>query len=297
MKVALVDGFVGSVQLRNGEVCVFDDRKRKESIGIESLSKTRFIVTSPHGWLSLDALRFAEGAGASLAFIDRFGRLQYSLVPHAPVSARARIAQMRCYLHEPTRLRVAKTIVRARLDSVRISKSVEGARTVKELVNLEGASVGQYWNDFKRKIPERFEFGSRRGKNRLDNHDAITCVNSALNLANSVIESHARRAVVMTGLVPEVGFLHSSAHEGKEPLVYDLEEIFRVEAENAVLDYVQSARKSYFGRRPDLTVRLKPEEAAKLVEAVEERLRGGKVLDRTREFASGLVRRAAAIDR
>ena len=94
-------------------------------------------------------------------------------------------------------------------------------------------------------------------------------VNALLNYGYAILESQCRKALNSVGLEPTVGFLHE-ARQTKYPLVYDLQEPYRWLVDTTVISCLESG---FFGekdfyRMDNYVLRLKPEAARKLIDAL-----------------------------
>lgn len=87
------------------------------------------------------------------------------------------------------------------------------------LLLIEGRATRAYWRAFS--LIARCPPGWKRMYPHA--HDRW---NSALNIGYTVIANIVRERIRAYGLTPEIGLLHAP-REGREPLVYDVEELFR----------------------------------------------------------------------
>lgn len=99
-------------------------------------------------------------------------------------------------------------------------RGIKHASSIKELFGLEGMATKIYFSGFKRAIPPEFEFTGR------NHHPPKDAINALLSYGYGILYSKIRRAVVMAGLSPYYGVLHSS-YKKQEALIYDLIEEFR----------------------------------------------------------------------
>lgn len=89
-----------------------------------------------------------------------------------------------------------------------------------KILGLEGTAARRYWELFSLMIPQEIEFPGRI------RHGATDLVNSLLNYGYAVLSSRVELAILKSGLLPNVGFLHA-AQPGKPVLAFDLIEEFR----------------------------------------------------------------------
>ena len=100
---------------------------------------------------------------------------------------------------------------------------------------LEGAAGRIYFDILSYIMPDRFKFDGRSRNPAKDEFNAM------LNYAYGVLYSLVEKACIIAGLDPYIGFLHTDDYN-KKSLVFDLMEMFRVFAEEAVV-YLFSGRK------------------------------------------------------
>lgn len=156
----------------------------------------------------------------------------------------ARVAQHR--IGADTALKVARSVVRGKIlnqchilrrhkldgrDELRsLASKANDARSVGELVGLEGAAAARYFASFDGALrPAWASLSVRTGRPARD------IVNASLNLAYGLLLSDVLRALVACGLDPSGGVLHSPGRN-KPALALDLMEEFRpVVADSTVL--------------------------------------------------------------
>lgn len=137
---------------------------------------------------------------------------------------------------EPTRrtriLEAAAEVRKAR----RLAIEVEGNRPdfVRErLLGAEGLGARAYWGGVKALLEGKCEFEGRKGRG------AVDPVNALLNYGYGILSSRIWAAVMLAGLDPFAGFLHTD-RPGKPSLVLDLMEEMRAPAvDRAVLAHVR----------------------------------------------------------
>jgi len=110
--------------------------------------------------------------------------------------------------------------VQAHLDQL---DQLEGARAADvrdQLMGIEGRAAQRYWSAVKEVLPASYGWPGRRGRGAADP------VNAALNYGYGILYSQVERAIVLAGLDPYAGFVHTD-RPGKPSLVLDLIEEFR----------------------------------------------------------------------
>ncbi len=96
-----------------------------------------------------------------------------------------------------------------------------------QLLNMEGRAAQLYWAQFKNLLLVETDWPGREGQGATD------LVNSLLNYGYGVLCTRVEQALMLAGLDPFAGFIHTD-RPGKPSLVYDLVEEFR----QAVVDRV-----------------------------------------------------------
>ncbi|MDY7078251.1 MAG: CRISPR-associated endonuclease Cas1 [Chloroflexota bacterium] len=96
--------------------------------------------------------------------------------------------------------------------------NVDAARY--QILSAEGRAAKKYWGALKQVIPEQYGWPGRKGRGARDP------VNSALNYGYGILYGQIERALVLAGLDPYGGFIHTD-RPGKPSLVFDLIEEFR----------------------------------------------------------------------
>ena len=89
-----------------------------------------------------------------------------------------------------------------------------------KLLSIEGRAAQKYWQGIKLIIPERLEWPGRQRQGAPDPF------NSALNYGYGMLYSKIEHALVLAGLDPYGGYIHTD-RPGKRSLVYDFIEEFR----------------------------------------------------------------------
>ena len=131
-----------------------------------------------------------------------------------------------------------------------------------QLLSMEGRAAKAYWSGVRALLPEALNWPGRQGRHAEDPF------NMALNYGYGVLYGEVERAIVLAGLDPYAGFLHTD-RPGKPSLVLDLIEPFRpVVVDRAILALV--------GKGSALTLddhgRLQKETRALIAEKVQARL-------------------------
>lgn len=88
------------------------------------------------------------------------------------------------------------------------------------IMGVEGYAARCYWEAIATVIPDDYEWQGRVGRG------AVDALNSLLNYGYGILYSRIEQAVILAGLDPYAGFLHTD-RAGKPSLVLDLIEEFR----------------------------------------------------------------------
>jgi CRISP-associated protein Cas1 len=136
----------------------------------------------------------------------------------------------------------------------------------------EGRIATFYWDCLGKvfnKLYPAFHFKSRKNKSYSWNMNASDEINALLNYGYAILESEVRKDINAVGLDPSIGFLHELA-ESTEPLVYDLQELFRSLVNLSVLQVLEEKRrkKADFIVTENYHIRLKPATARMLIDKI-----------------------------
>lgn len=134
------------------------------------------------------------------------------------------------------------------------------------LMGLEGAAGRAYFACLGQLMPEEYRF---TGRSRQPATDAF---NAMLNYSYGVLYSLVERALILAGLDPFVGFLHTDNYN-KRSLVFDMIEPFRILGDRTtVLVFTgRRAKREYFREIPG-GIELSPEGRPALMESFNKRL-------------------------
>jgi CRISP-associated protein Cas1 len=105
---------------------------------------------------------------------------------------------------------------------LKYQKKLPSARTIPEIMGIEGMVARYYFKILNANYEDRLEFNERSNGRSQRSNGATDTVNALFNYGYSILESQCWKAVYSSGLDPGVGFLHET-NDGKAPLVYDLQ--------------------------------------------------------------------------
>ncbi|MCX8196364.1 MAG: CRISPR-associated endonuclease Cas1 [Acidilobaceae archaeon] len=153
--------------------------------------------------------------------------------------------------------------VRATEEIEGMIEELEGAKDKKEVMKVEARAAREYWSAIALLLPRELGFDGR-------DQDAQDPVNASLNYGYGILYSIAWRALVIAGLDPYAGFLHTD-RSGKPVLAFDYVEMWRAPVVDEAL--VRAMAKGWRPRTREGL--LEREDRLKIAELVNERLRAG----------------------
>ena len=147
------------------------------------------------------------------------------------------------------------------------SSNLKDAKTIKDVMGVEGVVAAFYWEQYQKVIPEQLEFTSRcvgRTNRPIGASDTVNCM---LNYGYALLEAECLRAINSVGLDAHVGFLHEM-NIGKNSLAYDMQELFRFLVDLAVLNLVEkdTMEKKDFIRTESFTLKLRASGTRKITQ-------------------------------
>lgn len=98
-----------------------------------------------------------------------------------------------------------------------------------QLLGLEGSAGKIYWEVFAKLVPPQFSFSGRSKRPAKDAFNAI------LNYGYGVLYGLTEKAIILAGLDPFIGFIHTDNYN-KTSLVFDVIEKYRIWAEECILN-------------------------------------------------------------
>jgi CRISPR-associated protein Cas1 len=139
-----------------------------------------------------------------------------------------------------------------------------------QLLSSEGRAARKYWAAVAALIPTTLEWPGRTGRGAQD------AFNSALNYGYGVLYGQVERALVLAGLDPYGGFIHTD-RPGKPSLVLDLIEEFRqVVVDRTVVAIVNRGTELALDEQSRLVEETRRTIAEKVLERLEARERYGR---------------------
>ena len=214
------------------------------------------LVTSRGVSISADAVQACCAAGIPVYFIDSRGRPYAALyaagltgtvltrreqllaytdrrgLELAVAFARGKISNQANFLRYTAKyrqesdpalhreLRLCADEVGDHLEELRRLKGGTVGEARGEILSIEGRAAQKYWEALQQAVPERYGWPGRVGRGAKDP------LNAALNYGYGILYGQVERALVLAGLDPYGGFIHTD-RPGKPSLVLDLIEEFR----------------------------------------------------------------------
>jgi CRISPR-associated protein Cas1 len=208
------------------------------------------VVLHGYSQITTQALNLCVDHDVAVHWLTASGRHVASLTATAGQVQR-RVRQYRALADEPTCLRLARALVRAKVEGqhryllrgsrgdheVRAAMltdmiplrsalaSLEAAHDRDTLRGLEGSAAVGYFQGLARLInpavPESLHYSRRSRRPPMDRFNAI------LGFGYALLHTAVTRAVLASGLEPSLGFFHTP-RSAAYPLVLDLMELFRV---------------------------------------------------------------------
>ncbi|HEX4788569.1 MAG TPA: type I-MYXAN CRISPR-associated endonuclease Cas1 [Actinospica sp.] len=239
----------GATVCRSGDRLVVRPREGAESK--HASHEVSAVLLHGSNQITTQAIRLCVERDVAVHWVSAGGRHVASLTSTAGQVQR-RVRQYQALADSATRLRLAKQLVRAKIegqhryllratrgadnahdrntirpDLVAISDALAGASAVADVDTLrghEGDAAVHYFSALRSAVsadvPEPLRYAGRSRRPTLDRFSAI------LNFGYALLQTAVMRAILAAGLEPALGFYHtprSAAH----PLVLDLMELFR----------------------------------------------------------------------
>jgi CRISPR-associated protein Cas1 len=245
------------------------------------------LLHSSFGSFSLESLLWLSFHNVPLLFMSLKGEPLVRILPtRFETHGKLRVDQVKAYLNTETRLYIAKKIVEAKIGTV-----LNEIKSIRSLLMAEGREDLKKWETLKREVFDKtnFQFTLRSGKREIYNKNASDEINALLNYSYSILEAISRKAISAYGLDSSIGYLHGIA-EGKEPLVYDMQEPFRAICEVSVCEILPTLKKTDFYRdKTNYTVRLTHKTALRLLEVLKTNFEKRYLFDGEKRTGEGLV--------
>jgi len=331
MKMLLLNGHGINLRVDSAKLHVrdgkFNDEKPKEYVfAPKRIEYDHIVIYGQNGNISIDSIRWLIKHSVQVSILNWNGKLLTTMLPPESVQVKTKFAQYESYNDMNKRIIIARKLLDAkflrtqavldwlnvRYESVNTNfskelKLFEKAKTINELMMVEGRIASHYWKEFKKIMPDKYEF---QGRKTIDHpKGASDQINTMLNYGFALLEAECRKAINSAGLDVHVGFLHQMTI-GKHSLAYDLQEPFRFLVDLAVISLIErnEMQKSDFVRTENYNLRLRPNGAKKLIEEINNQINtkikytGGNrtwsyvILLKARELAHYLIGKRKKLD-
>jgi CRISPR-associated protein Cas1 len=290
MKLLLLDGYGIDMRVDGGKLHIkeggslIEDEPQKYVFFPKRIDIDSIVIYGRSGNITLDAIRWLIKHNVQISILNWDGKLLTTMLPPESTNVKTKFAQYHAFEDQEKRLEIAKKFIEAKfnksqavLDYLKLRypeinfdssdelKKLEEARTIREVMGVEGGLAWKYWNEFSKDIPKKYDFCSRIDQYRRPMGSG-DMVNTMLNYGYALLESECLRAINTVGLDPHVGFLHEM-NPSKNSLAYDLQEPFRFLVDLAVINLVESGTidKKDFITTENYNLRLRGSGAKKIV--------------------------------
>ena len=266
--ILVLDGYGISVSVERGHLVYndgFGQQRRSGRVARATGRLRRLVVIGHSGLVTLDALRWLHGVGASFVHLDADGTLfQVSGQPKLN-DARLRRAQAIAYSNG-VGVGIARDLLQRKLVGQRrvleefgsasgmgqsvidqMAGRLDEAGDYQTLRSIEANAAAAYWRawsglgiQFRGRnaegLPEHWRtFGSRSSPLTESPRRAANPANAMLNYLYALLEAECRIAAITVGLDPGLGFLHAD-QPARDSLALDLMEAVRPDLDAQVLD-------------------------------------------------------------
>jgi len=247
------------------------------------------IIDGHYGSISFEAMRWLSKHDVSIALLNWNGNLLSNTMSQETLNAQLKVKQYEKYLNPGLRLYIAVQIVKQKvrsslsllkslsnfydIDFSTINKEIERVDydNINSLMMYEGRIASAYWSELTKifnVIEKDFNFQSRKNLSYSWKMNASDPINALLNYGYAILESMVRKDINTIGLDVSIGYLHEIA-PSKDPLVYDLQELFRYVVDYSVIELLESGlKKSDFITTENYHIKFKPNTAELLIEKI-----------------------------
>jgi CRISPR-associated protein Cas1 len=283
MTILLLNGHGISMHVDGAKLHIRDGRSSsteepsKYIFSPQRIDIDNIVINGRSGNVSLDAIRWLVKHGVQVTLLNWDGKILTTMLHPESVQVKTKFAQYRTFEDSKLRLKIAKKIIEAKLERTQLvldylnqrypevntelpqnSSNLNDAKSIKEVMGVEGVVAAFYWEQYQKVIPEQLEFTSRcvgRTNRPMGASDTVNCM---LNYGYALLEAECLRAINSVGLDAHVGFLHEM-NIGKNSLAYDMQELFRFLVDLAVLGLVEKGtmEKKDFIRTESFTLKLR----------------------------------------
>lgn len=199
--------------------------------------------------ITTQAIAFLLSNGIETSFLTVYGKLKGRLSPIESKNILLRMKQYQTYQDNDFRIKIAKSIITAKISNARVLlmryarnhpevnfdeckrglddclKKVEGKKSVKSLMGIEGIAASLYFRAFGMMFRRELQFERRKRRPARDP------VNALLSFGYVLITNEILSIICSIGFEPYIGYLHGVDY-GRPSLALDMIEEFR----HAIID-------------------------------------------------------------
>jgi len=209
--------------------------------------------------LTTDLMRYLASKGVEVAFLSEKGRFKFRLVPETSKNIYLRMAQHDRHRDKTFRVRISKTLVRAKLKNQRsflmryqrnqpdvtlhnyietlknCMLKIDKTESVEEIMGVEGLGARNYFEAYGKLLLGGFEFAGR------EYHPPPDPVNALLSFGYMLLFNELSSLLEACGFDIFLGFLHSPIY-GRASLANDLMEELRSPVIDRLVIYLINKR-------------------------------------------------------
>ncbi len=291
MKLLLLSGHGIDMRVDSAKLHIKDGRTSTTEEPQEYVFSPRrmdidnIVIYGRNGNLTFDAVRWLMKHNVQVSILNWDGKLLTTMLPPESTNVKTKFAQYHAFENEENRISIARKFIEAKFDKSQAvldylkqrypsieydfsedNEKLKKAKTIREIMGVEGGVAWKYWNEFSKVIPQKYDFCSRIDRYRRP-VAAGDMVNVMLNYGYALLEAECLRVINTVGFDAHVGFLHEM-NPSKNSLAYDLQEPFRFLVDLAVINLVETEKidTKDFIRTESYSLRLKPSGAKKVTE-------------------------------
>jgi len=297
MNPLLISGFGTSINVDRRKLIVTNRLKNQIlEFSPHKIDHDSIIIDGHTGNITFESMRWLMKHNIHLTLLNWDGKLLAATLPETALSGKLRIKQYQKYQDQITRYKIAEKIIQSKIasslnllseltkfydfDYTKSEKSfqkehqlfVKSEPSLNNLMTYEGRVAQVYFDALGTifaKTGSKFSFLQRLGKENRRNYNASDEINVLLNYGYSILEAEIRKFTNAIGLDYSIGFLHE-VFQGRTPLVYDLQELFRWLIDYSVVQLLEenSLKKTDFIITENYHMRLRENGAKLLIEKI-----------------------------
>lgn len=297
--VLTLSGFGIKVRMQSGHLEIEDGigpERRRIRLARVGHNLKRLVCISEDGYVTLSALKWLAGVGASFTMLSRTGRVLFITGPTAPRDVRLRRCQALAH-SSGSALLIARELIDQKLagqgevarhkllavqcaDKIhRYRSELAEADTIERVRLVESLAAAAYWLAW-RTLPIRFPrqiesrlpshwtvFGTRVSSLSGSPRSSVNPPNATLNYLFAVLQSESSLAIASLGMDPALGMLHVD-RRARNSLSCDVMEAVRWRVETFLLDWItrEPLKREWFFEMGDGACRLTASFASQLAE-------------------------------